>query len=332
MKKAWSAETIRVDRVGREPVFVERPALTLGLTMQPGVLESLRNARAFRGEGVLGRILFAIPAHGLGARLTGRDVPILDPDATQSYGKIAADLLDSEPESEEGGPHRMKLSEAARDLLASYEAEIEQELADGARLSGIRDWAGKIVGQSVRIATLIELASRAEESPDLWTESISRKSMESGVRIAQAFTTHALAVFGATEMDVRTKLARRVLNRLRESNAPGTEADLWRSMRNTKDLNSPEHLREILDDLADRGCVRLHHADSTNGAGRPPSPRIELRPELRPQNPDKGPLNPPKGNRVDLVDAYPDSVDDSDLDQEDLQYLQDEKAGKAAYT
>ena len=35
---------------------------------------------------------------------------------------------------------------------------------------------------------------------------------------------------------------------------------------------------------------------------------------------------------MDLVDAYPDSVDDSDLDQEDLQYLQDEKAGKAAYT
>jgi hypothetical protein len=57
VKKAWSGEPLLVDRMGRPPLRVGRPALTLVLCLQPGVLESLKNGAAFRVEGFLGRVL-----------------------------------------------------------------------------------------------------------------------------------------------------------------------------------------------------------------------------------------------------------------------------------
>ena len=332
IKKCWSGETIRVDRVGREPVFVERPVLTLGLTMQPGVLESLRNAKTFRGEGVLGRILFAIPPHGLGSRLTGPDVPLLPPEAEAAYSNMVRRLLCAPPKDvDEDGfqiPHRLQLTHEALDVLYAYQREVELELADGARFSGIRDWAGKIVGQSIRIAALLELALRAENGEELWAAPISKWAMESGVRLGRMFSSHVLVVFGEMEMDDRLLMASRVLRKSRE--APITLADLWRSMRNTKGLESVEALHDVVNDLQERGCIRLVQASS--GSGRPPSPQIELHPELRAPTPDRHPLNALKGKKgaggspkeadegtlVDKVDAYPDEPEPAENPTFDL--------------
>jgi hypothetical protein len=332
IKKCWSGETIRVDRVSRQRVFVEHPALTLGLTMQPGVLESLRNARAFRGEGVLGRILFTMPPHGLGSRLTGPDVPLLPPEAEAAYSNMVRRLLCAPPKDvDEDGfqiPHRLQLTHEALDVLYAYQSEVELELADGARFSGIRDWAGKIVGQSIRIAALLELALRAENGEELWAAPISKWAMESGVRLGRMFSSHVLVVFGEMEMDDRLLMASRVLRKSRE--APITLADLWRSMRNTKGLESVEALHDVVNDLQERGCIRLVQASS--GSGRPPSPQIELHPELRAPTPDRHPLNALKGKKgaggspkdadegtlVDKVDVYPDEPEPAENPTFDL--------------
>jgi hypothetical protein len=332
IKKAWSGEPIRVDRVSRQRVFVEHPALTLGLTMQPGVLESLRNARAFRGEGVLGRILFTMPPHGLGSRLTGPDVPLLPPEAEAAYSNMVRRLLCAPPKDvDEDGfqiPHRLQLTHEALDVLYAYQREVELELADGARFSGIRDWAGKIVGQSIRIAALLELALRAENGEELWAAPISKWAMESGVRLGRMFSSHALVVFGEMEMDDRLLMASRVLRKIRE--APITLADLWRSMRNTKGLESVEALHDVVNDLQERGCIRL--AQASSGGGRPPSPQIELHRELRAPTPDRHPLNALNGKKragsspkeadegtlVDKVDAYPDEPEPAENPTFDL--------------
>ena len=66
--KGHSGDTIRVDRVGRPPEYVEGPALTLGLTVQPEVIRGLADKPGFRGRGLLGRFLYAMPTSLLGCR------------------------------------------------------------------------------------------------------------------------------------------------------------------------------------------------------------------------------------------------------------------------
>lgn len=277
--RAWSGEAIRVDRIGREPIHVPRPALTLGITVQPAALDALRHGRVHRGRGLWGRILWCCPPHGLGSRLTGRDVPPLDVDAAKRYGHVLLALLDATATAK---AQELALSADALDILDGYEAELERELADGGRLAPVRDHAGKIVGQAVRLAALIELAARAEHGRPLWSEPICRWAMDAGVRLARALTTHAMAVL-APALDDRAADMAYVLRRVRESPEGSTVRDVYRAVDRHPSIAEAEtpsdYLAELLDALVERGCIRLVPQPSTGG--RPPSPVVELHPDLR---------------------------------------------------
>jgi hypothetical protein len=68
--KGHANDPLRVDRRGRPSEHVDRPALTVGVTVQPTVLrEAGRNAQ-FRGRGLLDRFLYSVPCSMIGRRPT----------------------------------------------------------------------------------------------------------------------------------------------------------------------------------------------------------------------------------------------------------------------
>ena len=69
--KGHSGDMIRIDRKGRPPEYIRKPALTLGLMIQPEVLKSIAAQRAFRGRGLIARFLYAMPVSQVGYRKTG---------------------------------------------------------------------------------------------------------------------------------------------------------------------------------------------------------------------------------------------------------------------
>ncbi|MER3439746.1 MAG: hypothetical protein C4296_00005, partial [Gemmataceae bacterium] len=66
--RAHSGSNLRVDRVGRAPAFIEAPALSIGLAVQPDVVQGLTKERSLRGRGLLARFLYSWPPHSLGQR------------------------------------------------------------------------------------------------------------------------------------------------------------------------------------------------------------------------------------------------------------------------
>ena len=58
--KGHSVSPVRVDRVdrARQPIILDRPHLTVGLSPQPDVLENLRDKPGFRGRGLLARFMY----------------------------------------------------------------------------------------------------------------------------------------------------------------------------------------------------------------------------------------------------------------------------------
>jgi replicative DNA helicase len=71
--KAHAGDTLRVDRRGRPSEFVEWPALTMGLTVQPDVIRGFGDKRSMRGLGLLGRFLYALPVSTVGRRKVNPD-------------------------------------------------------------------------------------------------------------------------------------------------------------------------------------------------------------------------------------------------------------------
>lgn len=326
VKKAWSAEAITVDRVGRAPLRVPHPGLTMVLMLQPGVLEALQNKDAFRYEGVLGRVLWCRPRHRLGERLTGPDVPPLDAGADVRYSRALRSLLEMEPNNTDGGgspvPHTLQLSPGATSLLHAWEAEVEKELADGGRYAAIRDWAGKMVGQTVRVAALLELSRRAEEGRPLVRAAIEPWAMEGAVRFLRALGSHALAVLsGDLGMDARSRLLRYVLDRavsvVRKLGEAATERELYRAVQGHAAITCMDDLRPLLDELQERKC--LWFLEQPSGGGRPPSPQLEVHPDIlnpnSPKNRDRSDESRPPGSierpSVTCVTAFGDQCDRS---------------------
>ena len=84
--KSWAGDDLRVDRKGRPPEHVEKPALTLGLAVQPEVLTTIARQPGFRGRGLLARFLYAMPPTNVGSRLTNT-APVPE-DIEHHYGGL----------------------------------------------------------------------------------------------------------------------------------------------------------------------------------------------------------------------------------------------------
>lgn len=279
--QGYDGEAIDTRRIGRECRPVRRPALTLAVCIQPSVLESMQNSRSMRGQGLFGRIAWCRPPSGMGERVDSAEAPALDQEARQHYAQMLRTLLDWEPAgTEDDGtpvPHVLRLSPEAAATKKAFHYETESELGAGGKLHGISDWAGKAVGRAIRIAALLDLAARADEGRPL-TGPINGWAMESAVRISRALTTHALAVFGEMDMDPRASLLAYVLRRLQSLPAGSSVRDLFQASKGRASIASVEDLDGPLNELVDRGCIRITAQPSTGG--RPPSPQIELHPDL----------------------------------------------------
>ena len=283
LKKAWSGETLAPDRISRDAAHVRRPALTVGLTIQPSVLGSLRNARTMRAEGLLARFLFVRPRSLVGTRVNSGAAPRSDQTAARRYRNAIRVLLDSEPAAyEDDGtpiPHALGIDDQALKVLYAYMDELEAEKRDGERLAGIRDWSEKAHGQAVRVAALLELCERAADGRALFEEPIGVNAMDSAVRIMRALTTHALAVFWELSADPEQALLAYVLKKARALPKGSTLRDLHQHVRGKKSIDSINDVRRVVDDLVERGCLRLHLRRSTGG--QPPSPILEINPDIR---------------------------------------------------
>jgi replicative DNA helicase len=69
--KGHAGDLLKVDRRGRAPEYVERPCLTIGLAVQPDVLQGLASRPGFRGRGLLARFLYSLPQSLVGHRQPG---------------------------------------------------------------------------------------------------------------------------------------------------------------------------------------------------------------------------------------------------------------------
>lgn len=92
--QAYSESAVRVDRVhASEPVIMNNPILTIGATVQPGVLSALSKRPEFRSLGLLSRFIYAVPSSTIGYRKwENKPIP---PDLSEYYQKLLTDILES---------------------------------------------------------------------------------------------------------------------------------------------------------------------------------------------------------------------------------------------
>lgn len=198
--QAYSGSSVRVDRGSRTAV-IDRPALTFGIGIQPGLIQDMQPAakRKFRSSGLFARFFWGFPASNIGKRDMSRRGAV-SPELVSRYRAAVMGLLDIQPDMNDLGDeseHILVLSDTARARWVFFAQRIEEEQADGGRLESLRDWCAKLPGGALRLAGLLHVAEHGHKN----TAEIGDDTMHRAVKVCALLIPHAVAVFDMVGAD-----------------------------------------------------------------------------------------------------------------------------------
>jgi hypothetical protein len=309
---AYSGESYsegRMDSV-RE---VRNPRLSVMLTIQPSVIEKMREQPEFASRGLTPRFLFSAPRSLVGSR-TWEMTARIDREARTTYVQLIGQLLgvdlsgaddfddpmaeqlaanadldedgDESPEAVgaviEPTACQLKLSPEGREEYLHFRRAVEPRLIDEKDgLSGFAAWGNKLPGQMLRIAAVLHLMEHAEAGRRAWEIDVAPDTVRRAIRIAEYFRTHMVRLF----VEMPQVAEGIVLDWLRTRNVSELDPrELYRSKRRQFD-EKMSVLSETLDNLVELGWLRPHHPASSGG--RPPR-RYLVTPYLWDQEHDGG--------------------------------------------
>jgi len=265
--KSHTGDPWASDRVGKESKSMSAPALTLGLAVQPDVLEEIGRNSEFRGRGLSARFLYAwCQSHAGYRELQASPVSMSVKDA---YHRLILSLMAVE------GRHDLTLAPEAQTIWNGFYADVESLFRPGAELEHLVDWGSKLPGAVARISGLLHFG---EHGPEGIGKSISDDSVSNACHLGAYYLEHAKASFGIMKEDARLNVARKILayiKRCRPERIKG--ADLF----SHTNLQSMDAIQPGIIILIERGYIReVGKVDYGRKIGRPESPSYEVNPKV----------------------------------------------------
>jgi replicative DNA helicase len=281
--KGHAGDTVTIDR-RQVQEHIDRPALTLGLAVQPEVIRGLMSNNVLRGRGLLARVLFSLPTSFVGMRRV--DAPPVPPSVAESYDASLRSLLVTSMPTE----GVLRLSAEALQSFDGYAKGIERHLGPDGELHAIADWAGKLSGAVARIAGILHAANSLAGEP--WRLAISKTTLEAAIEIADYFLAHAIAAFAEMGADPAVEGAKAVLRwLLKHGHALVSKRDVFNAHRGR--FRRVAALDPVLSLLCQHLFLRPCLAEQQPTRGRPSSPVYEVNPYLfaaahKPHKPHNG--------------------------------------------
>ena len=252
--KGYSGDFIKVSRIGRPSLYVKNPRLTILLTVQPKVLESVVNNGTFTGRGLSARFLYSVPKSLVGSRKF--ETKPINFDNKKRFSDLIHEIL-KEPKS---STVYITLANDAYSLLKDYYEEFESRLITD--LKDIGGWAGKLVGNILRISALITRARNVKYDAFLYTPStddsaewmVQKEDMENAIKLGNYFLEHARFAFDFMDDNTTKKQALNFLEKLKATKT--YEISFREASRMCKYMNKKENATAVISLLVDYGYLR----------------------------------------------------------------------------
>ena len=200
--KGYSGDRISVDRLTRAGNVIDNPHISMIMTVQPHVLNTVIKNNEFNGKGLVARFLFAKCGSFIGERdVTSPDIP--DVVKTQ-YRDLIFKLLDLKTE------HTFALSPEAEELRQDIYGKVEKRLDN--KWYYMREFGSKFIGTVMRIAGLIHGAENYDTKFE--RAFISYYTLDGAIEIAECLAKHAEQIYLETGVDETVENAKYMLKRI----------------------------------------------------------------------------------------------------------------------
>lgn len=271
--KGHAGDPISVDRMGRPHEHIESPALSVALAIQPDILRGLAEKPGFRGRGLLGRFLYAIPRSRVGRRVS--HAPPMPESYRREYHDVVRRLLSLDIPTPAPS---VRFDAAAKSALRTFMDELEPRLGESGDLAHMADWAGKLAGAVVRIAVVTHMVEHASEDAP-WALEVDVLTVNSAIAIGLYALEHARTAFAMMGADPKHTAAKHLLGWIRGNTPQGhyVERDAFNATKGR--FRKMEAFREAQTVLVDHGYLKVAPRVKEAGkAGRPPSKTFLVNP------------------------------------------------------
>lgn len=260
--KGICGDTIRVDRINREPDYIRNPALSMIISAQPGVLSELMQSSLLDGRGFLARLFYInIPSAAMPKSFRSAPIPAT---IQEDYDHLIFHLLDlseNEPITLHLAPEAINQMD---ELCHSVEAYLRNEHRD------MREWGSKYIGLVLRTAGLLHIA--ADGAGDIQTETV-----ENAIRIGSYAFHHALYAYSILGADETVEKALHVVTKLRKLSVTSiSRSDLYQKCRG-RFFRDAKEMEPALNLLEQHGYIWLD-VPAYSGVGRPSVGTIYVNP------------------------------------------------------
>lgn len=268
--KGHSGDPLKIDRKGRGPEYIRRPALTLGLMIQPIVLSTIAANRQFRGRGLLARFMYSFPTSRVGYRQIG--APPASQNIVNAYEAVVVGLA-SGMAGWLGDPAVLTLTAKAGEAMLTIENAVEEALRDGGDLHQLADWGSKYCGAIARIAGMLHLA---EHGPDTGPRTpVTTETIVAARGLGEYYRACAVKAFAEMGADPITADAQYLLRRIIALDVDDLSGrDMFNAARSR--FKSTQDMAPAVDKLMDHGWIAPIPQELPIGRGRPPSPRFKV--------------------------------------------------------
>ena len=270
--KSWSADDHVADRVNRESVLLPEAHLTIGVTIQPGVLKRVAANVEMREIGLSARFMFAVPVDSVGYRDLGRDSTWSD-DVEATYNAKMTELVARLYPIPEVGV--IGLSAAAHAMFTAFRQDMETRRRRGGELESLRAWSGKMESTVVRVAALFHLADGGHPSVG-----IDADTMRRAIILGLYWIGHAKLVEDLWDADPDIAKAERILDSLAQKGVEEISLrDVYKNHPTV--MPGPKDAVDPLQILTERGWLRpMFDGEPQIGRRGVDSPRWAVHPRL----------------------------------------------------
>lgn len=256
----YSGGDVRVERASRQ-AYVTRAAVTLGLMLQPDLLNDAAGSNRFKASGLMARFLYFVPGPFVGGRDVRKFTP-MPPDVRDRYARCIDELLPNPMDGPHLPPTVVPLDGQALELWFDFAQECENGLAEGGALSAVADFGAKLAGTAARMALLFELVT-AGPKPD----AVGEVNMARAIALCRQLVPHARAAFRLLAADEAERDADHVLQWIVRQGPQEAvrQSEVHAALHGR--FSKRERLVSALQRLQGNGCLR--HTTVKNKGARP---------------------------------------------------------------
>ena len=285
--KPWSNDSISVDRMGRGTTILDKPVLTIGLTVQPTVIAALAENPEMIGRGLTARFMYSVPRTNTGHRDMFWECDISD-DVSVPYETRIRGLLASELDADH--PDDITVERDAVLEFHGWRQGLENQRGEGGALHVVSEWTTKLESTVARVAGLLALADLSDH--------VDVPTMRRAIALGNYWLSHIRAVLDLWGRDDTVAKARQVVAWMTHRElSEFSVRDLYGSLRRL--FPTADECRPVLHLLTERGWIRpLFDGPLVLGRRGVDSPRFAVRPSGLW-------INPPHARHADHVPKAP---------------------------